>query len=282
MEVEELLDFGVVIVDKPRGPTSHQVSAWVRKMLNISKTGHAGTLDPKVTGVLPVALNRATKIINVLHYLPKEYVGVMRLHHGVDEDRIKEKFEEFTGEIYQIPPVRSAVARRLRKRKIYELEFMEMEEELVLFRAKVESGTYIRSLCRDIGESLCIGAHMEDLRRTSTGHFTEKDAVSLTDLLDAYVFWKENGEDALLKKYIKPGEEILSFLPKIIVKDSAFENLAKGAPLYRPGVIEMPELKAGDLCTVYTESGKFISLSRAVLEGEIIAKPERVIVPLNE
>ncbi len=278
MEVEELLNFGVVIVDKPRGPTSHQVSAWVRKILNVNKTGHAGTLDPKVTGVLPVALNRATKIINVLHYLPKEYIAVMRLHSNLDESLIKERFEEFTGEIYQIPPVRSAVARRLRKRKVHELEFMEMLDDLVLFRAKVESGTYIRSLCRDIGDSLCVGAHMEDLRRISTGQFREEDAVSLTDLLDAYVFWKEDGDESLLKKFIKPGDEILSFLPKIVVKESAFENLAKGAPLYKPGVVEMPELNPGELCTVYTEDGKFISLSKVVLEGEVVAKPERVIV----
>lgn len=279
MDVESLLEFGVVIVDKPKGPTSHQVSAWVRKILNVKRTGHAGTLDPNVTGVLPVALNRATKIINVLHILPKEYVSVMRLHSFVEEERIRKVFEEFTGEIFQIPPVRSAVARRLRKRKIHELKLIEMENNLVLFKALVDSGTYIRALCRDIGDALCVGANMEDLRRTKTGHFSEEHAVSLTDLLDAYVFWKEDGDETLLRRYILPGDAILSFLPKIIVKESAYENLAKGAPLYKPGVVEMPEsLNAGALCTVYTESGKFVSLSRAVLNDDVVARPERVIV----
>ncbi len=282
ISVEELLNFGVVVVDKPRGPTSHQVSAWVRDILHVKRTGHAGTLDPKVTGVLPVAINRATKIINYLHQQPKEYVSVMRLHSDVGEKKLKAIFRDFEGEIYQIPPVRSAVARRLRKRTIYELEFMEKEDTLVLFRAKVESGTYIRALCRDLGDALCVGAHMEDLRRISTAHFTEEDAVTLTDLLDAYIFWKEDGDDSLLKKYIKPGDYILSFLPRVIVKDSAYRNLAHGSPLYRPGVIDLPSLNPGDLCTVYTESGKFISLSRAVLEGDVVAVPERVIAEITD
>jgi len=278
MSINSLLNFGVVIVDKPRGPTSHQVSAWVRKILNVNRTGHAGTLDPKVTGVLPVALNRATKIINYLHYQPKEYVAVMRLHSDISEKKLRDIFKDFEGQIYQIPPVRSAVARRLRKRMIYELEFMEKQDTLVLFRAKVESGTYIRALCRDMGDALCIGAHMEDLRRTATAHFSEDNAVSLIDLLDAYVFWKEDGDSSLLKSYILPGDSIVSFLPRVVVYESALRNLANGSPLYKPGVVSMPNLTPGALCTVYSESGKFISVSRAVLDDDIIAVPERVIV----
>ncbi len=277
-KVESLLNFGVVVIDKPRGPTSHQVSAWVRKILNVHRTGHAGTLDPKVTGVLPVGLNRATKLINYLHLSPKEYVAVMRLHGDVDDSSLQNVFREFEGEIYQIPPVRSAVARRLRKRKIYRLELIERDNALVLFRARVESGTYIRSLCRDMGDALCVGGQMEDLRRVATAHFTEEDAVSLTDLLDAYVFWKEDGDASLLEKYIKPGDSIVSFLPKIVVWDSALDNLSRGSPLYRPGVAEMPELNPGDFCTVYTKSGKFISVSKFVGEEDVVAVPERVIV----
>ncbi len=278
MEIEDLLNFGVVIIDKPKGPTSHQVSAWVRDILHVKRTGHAGTLDPNVTGVLPVALNRATKIVNMLHLQPKEYVGVMRFHSEVKGEDVMRVFSEFTGKIYQTPPLRSSVARRLRKRMVYDLQLLELEGRLALFRAKVESGTYIRSLCRDIGYALCTGANMEDLRRIATGQFTEEDAVSLVDLLDAFIFWKENGDESYLKKYIKPGDAILSFLPRIIVKNTAFENLARGAPLYKPGVVDMPPIKPGDLCTVYTEDGKFVSLSRAVLEGDIVAKPIRVLV----
>ncbi len=276
--VEELLNFGVVIIDKPKGPTSHQVSAWVRDILHIKKTGHAGTLDPKVTGVLPVALGRATKLINLLHLVPKEYVGVMRFHKDFDEDRLREIINEFEGEIYQVPPLRSAVARRLRKRKIYSLKILDMLERDVLFRAKVESGTYIRTLCNDIGEAMCIGAHMEDLRRTATGHFREEDAHTLQDLLDAYIFWKEEGEEKYICNVIRPAEDIVSFLPRIIVKNSAIDALAHGAPLYRPGVVEMDEVNKGDYVALYTSAGELISVSVAVLEDDIIAKPFRVVI----
>ena len=276
--VEELLNFGVVIINKPKGPTSHQVSAWVRDILHIKKTGHAGTLDPKVTGVLPVALGRATKLINLLHLVPKEYVGVMRFHKDFDENKLRKIMKEFEGEIYQVPPLRSAVARRLRKRKIYSLEILDILERDVLFRAKTESGTYIRALCNDIGEAMCIGAHMEDLRRTATGHFREKDAHTLQDLLDAYIFWKEDGEEKYIRSVIRSAEDIVSFLPKITVKDSAVDALAHGAPLYKPGIIEMEDVDKGNYVALYTSEGELISVSVAVLEEDIIAKPFRVVI----
>lgn len=276
--VEDLLDFGVVVIDKPKGPTSHQISAWVRDILHINKTGHAGTLDPKVTGVLPIGLNKATKIINLLHLLPKEYIGVMRLHGDVPLDKLKNVMKEFVGEIYQVPPLRSAVARRLRKRRVYSLEILDIEERDVLFRAKVESGVYIRSLCNDMGEALCVGAHMEDLRRISTGHFREEDAHTLQDLLDAYIFWKEDGDEEYIRNIIRPGEDIVSFLPKIVVRDSAVDALAHGAPLYKPGVIEMDKFEKGDYVAVYTQKNELISVSQALLEEDIIAVPFRVIM----
>ncbi len=276
--IEELLSFGIVIVDKPKGPTSHQVSAWVREILHVEKTGHAGTLDPKVTGVLPVAINRATKIINILHLAPKEYVGVMQLHKDVEEKRVRKVMKEFEGEVYQIPPLRSAVARKLRIRKIYSLEFLEMDGRNVMFRAKVESGTYIRSLCVDIGDALCAGAHMEELRRVATGHFSEKDAHTLQDILDAYIFWKEEGEERYLREVLRPGEELLSFLPKIVVKDSAVDALAHGAPLYRPGIASMNDVSSGDYVAVYTQGGELVSLSKVTLQNDVIAVPVKVII----
>ncbi len=276
--VEELLNFGVVVIDKPKGPTSHQVSAWVRKILEVNKTGHAGTLDPKVTGVLPVGINRATKIINLLHLVPKEYIGVLRLHGDFQEEDLRKVMNEFRGEVYQIPPLRSAVARKLRKRKIYELEIIDILERDVLFRARVESGTYIRTLCNDIGDAMCIGGHMEDLRRVATGHFREEDAHTLQDLLDAYIFWKEDGDESYIREVIKPGEEIVSFLPKIIVRDSAVDALAHGAPLYKPGVKEEDNFNAGEYVAIYTERGELVSIGIGVLEEEIVAAPYRVIM----
>ncbi len=276
--VEELLNFGVVIIDKPKGPTSHQVSAWVRDILHINKTGHAGTLDPKVTGVLPVGLGRATKLINLLHLVPKEYVGVMRFHRDFEESKLRKVIKEFEGKIYQVPPLRSAVARRLRKREVYSIEILDILERDVMFSARVESGTYIRTLCNDIGEAMCVGAHMEDLRRIATGHFREEDAHTLQDLLDAYIFWKEDGEERYIREIIRPAEDIVSFLPKIVVKDSAVDALAHGAPLYKPGVKKMDDVSRGAYVALYTENGELISVSIAVLEEEVIARPYRVVI----
>jgi len=115
--VEELLKSSVVLIDKPSGPTSHQVSAWVKRILGADNTGHSGTLDPHVTGVLPVAVGRATKALEVLLPYGKEYVGVMRFHSRVGRKEVEEVFREFTGKIYQTPPVRAAVKRALRSKE---------------------------------------------------------------------------------------------------------------------------------------------------------------------
>ncbi|MCK5560615.1 MAG: RNA-guided pseudouridylation complex pseudouridine synthase subunit Cbf5, partial [Thermoplasmata archaeon] len=191
----ELLNDGVINLNKPSGPTSHQVTAWARQVLELKKVGHGGTLDPKVTGVLPLALENCTKAMNLLLESNKEYVGVMRLHRDVDEVKVRGVFQEFTGEIYQIPPVRSAVKRRLRTRIIYEFEIFEIEDHDILFRVACNAGTYIRTLINDIGTVLGVGAHMRELRRIRSGFFNENEAVTLQDIKDAYVDWKEDDDE---------------------------------------------------------------------------------------
>ncbi|MEK6909495.1 MAG: RNA-guided pseudouridylation complex pseudouridine synthase subunit Cbf5, partial [Candidatus Aenigmatarchaeota archaeon] len=110
--IEELINSAVIITDKHSGPTSHQVSAWVRDIFDVKSGGHSGTLDPSVTGVLPVALENATKVMPVLTGLDKEYIGVMHLHKEVPEDILRNMIiEKFIGKIRQRPPVKSAVAR---------------------------------------------------------------------------------------------------------------------------------------------------------------------------
>ena len=151
--IEELINTGIVNIDKPSGPTSHEIDLWVKNIMNVSKTGHGGTLDPKVTGVLPVAFNTATKALQLLLLSPKEYVCLLRLHKEVPEEDIINILDEFTGKIYQIPPVKSAVKRELRVRTIYEVKLLEIDGQDVLFRIKCESGTYIRKYCHDIGEA---------------------------------------------------------------------------------------------------------------------------------
>jgi H/ACA ribonucleoprotein complex subunit 4 len=143
--IEGLLESGIVLIDKPSGPTSHQVSAWVKDILKIKKAGHGGTLDPRVTGLLPVTLGRATNAVQAVHIGGKEYVGIMMFHSDVPNEKVREIFSEFTGKIYQTPPVRSAVKREMRIREIYYLELLELEKRLALFKVGCESGTYIRT-----------------------------------------------------------------------------------------------------------------------------------------
>ncbi len=282
--VEELLKSSVVVVDKPSGPTSHQVSAWVKLILGVNNTGHSGTLDPHVTGVLPVAVGRATKALEVLLPYGKEYVGVVRFHSHVGRKDVEEIFKEFTGKIYQMPPVRAAVKRALRTKNVYRLELVEMKGNYALFRADVESGTYIRTLCHDIGEALGVGANMLELRRTRSAHFTERDAVTLHELKDAWEFYKE-GDETHLKKLLLPIERLFDKIPKIVVKDSAVGALCHGAELSVKGVVSVDEgIKKGDVVAVFTLKGEVVESATAEMtsmemlkknEG-IAARPKRV------
>jgi len=188
--VEELISCGVININKPAGPTSHIVADHVKQIFNMKKAGHSGTLDPGVTGVLPIALDRATRVTQVLLPAGKEYVALMHLHKPVDIKLLKKTLKEFIGKIEQLPPIRSAVKRQLRKRSIYYLEILEVEEQEVLFRVGCQAGTYIRKLCHDIGKKLNTGAHMAQLIRTKAGPFTDKDMVYLQDLIDALYYFK--------------------------------------------------------------------------------------------
>ncbi|MFQ5553003.1 MAG: RNA-guided pseudouridylation complex pseudouridine synthase subunit Cbf5 [Thermoplasmata archaeon] len=261
--VGELLQAGMVVVDKPQGPTSHQVSAWVRDLLGIGKAAHGGTLDPRVTGVLPIALGRAVRVLDALHVGDKEYVGVLRLHQDVPEERVSEAFDEFVGEIYQTPPVRSAVKRVPRVRRIHELKTLDREARDTLFRVRCEAGTYIRTLCVDLGEALGVGGHLQDLRRTRTAGLTEERAVPLNALRDAFTYWKENGEEVEIRGILRPMEELLDHLGRVLVKDTAVEALCHGAPLMVPGILEAdPSIGPGELVVLLTRKGEAVALGR--------------------
>lgn len=249
--VKELLNNGIVNLDKPCGPTSHQVDSWIKKMLDIEKVGHGGTLDPNATGVLPIALGDATKALQVLLYSGKEYVGVMKLHKDVDKKRIEEACSSFVGAITQMPPVRSAVKRERRTRHIYYIDVIQIKDRDVLIRVGCEAGTYIRTLCVDIGRKLKTGAHLAELRRTKVGPLKEEDSFILQDLKDAYVFWKEDRNEKEIRSVILPMETLLLDLPKIVVRDSAVDALCHGASLAVPGVVEIDsDLKKGDRAAV--------------------------------
>lgn len=264
-EMSDYIKNGIVCVDKPFGPTSHEVTVWARKVLEVEKTGHAGTLDPHVTGALPVLIENSVKLLKTLQSSQKEYVAIMRLHEDVDEQDIIRVMNMFVGEIYQKPPLKSAVKKTLRTREIYELNVLEIEGRDVLFRVRCEAGTYIRNLCNDIGEILGSGAHMQELRRTNTGVFTESFCYTLQELKDAYVFWKEEGEEKYLRQIIQPMEEAVGNVPKILVKDSAVDALCHGANLNAPGVNYIEKgIKKGDIVAIFTLKNELVALGESM------------------
>lgn len=274
--VKELLCNCVINLDKPCGPTSHQVDAWVRDMLGVEKVGHGGTLDPNATGVLPIAVGDAAKSLQVLLLAGKEYVGVMKLHKDVDDKKIKSVCEGFVGEISQIPPIRSAVKRIRRKRQVYYLDVIEIDGRNVLFRVGCESGTYVRTLCVDIGKKLRVGAHLSELRRTRVGHLSDENSVLLQDVKDAFVFWKEDKSDERIKSVIFPVEKFFDHLPKIVIRDSAVDALCHGASLAVPGVAEVDsDIKKDDMVVVLTLKGEGVALVKSLMPSEDIVQKDK-------
>jgi H/ACA ribonucleoprotein complex subunit 4 len=269
--VENLLEYGLILVDKPPGPTSHEVVAWTKRILHIPKIGHSGTLDPQVSGVLPLGLGEGTKALGVLLLGPKEYHALGRLHSLPSKEKLKQILELFRGEIFQKPPQRSAVLRQTRTRTVYELELLEQKERLILLRVLCEAGTYIRKLYYDMGEILGPGGSMIELRRSRVHQFSEDNLVTMHQLADAYATWKENGDDSKLSKMILPIEHALSEIKSVVIRDSAIDSLCHGAQLAIPGVLEIsPGLNQGDLVAIYSQKGEVVALAESLLsETEI-------------
>ena len=270
---------GIIVIDKPRGPSSHQVTAWAGEILG-THVGHSGTLDPQVSGVLLVMTGRAVRLAPLLLRHEKEYVCLVRLHADVPRGRIDEVMQEFVGKIYQRPPRKSAVARNLRIRTIHSLEVLDVEGRLVLFRVSCDAGTYIRSLCHHIGLVLGTGAHMQELRRTRSGPFTEMDACTLQDLTDAALAWK-NGNPALLEERIRPIHEAVKDYPSIVIRDSAVDAITHGAALAGVGVIRRGAFGKRDPVVIKTQSGELVSIGEAILDSERVlpGKPGLVAAP---
>lgn len=279
----EYINMGVVNIDKAIGPTSHEVTAWIRDMLGVKKAGHSGSLDPHVTGLLPVMLGKATKAISALRLSGKEYICVMHLHDDIPERKIRKACKEFTGPIYQTPPIISAVKRQLRIRNIYYLDVLEIEGRDVLMRVGCEAGTYLRKLCHDIGLVLGCGGHMKQLRRTGTGPFREDTLVSLYDLKDACVFWQEDGDESELRKLVRPMEEGLSHLPKIIIRDTAVDAVCRGASLAVPGIVSFSKcIKKDDIIAVFTLKGEAVALCKSSMDANELENESHGIACVTE
>lgn len=291
--VEALLSFGVINLDKPAGPSAHQVAGWVRDLaadvvsemsdegLGVDRAAHAGTLDPKVTGCLPMLLGDATRMAQVFLEGRKEYVSVLELH-GPAPANIESVLQEFEAPLYQKPPRKSAVSRRLRVREIYDLSLLDLADRQALIRVQCESGTYIRKLCHDLGLALGTGGHMGHLRRTATDPFDDSTLVTLQEFVDALVFAQE-GDETLLREVVSPAERALTHLPSVTIAPSAARNVATGAPVYAPGVISADDdIEAGALVACYTPNGSAVCLG--TMAGDptddkgVVVDLERVLV----
>lgn len=270
--INVLCDYGLILIDKPAGPTSHEIASWVKRILNIDKTGHSGTLDPGATGLLPMGLGEATKALSVLLLGPKEYFSLARIHSNYTRTSIEKVLLNFLGDIYQRPPQRSSVKRMTRIRRIYELEYIEDRVNLILFRILCQAGTYIRKLIYDIGEVLGSGATMVELRRTRVSNFFENDGlVKLHDLYNAYYLYKEKNDEEKLRNLIKPIEVCFNNISSVVIRDTAVDALCHGAPLAIPGIIQLSsKIQKGDLGCIYTLKGEIIGLAESLMSTEDI------------
>ena len=270
--IEQLLQYGLIILDKPPGPTSHETVAWTKRILKLPKIGHSGTLDPQVSGVLPLGLGEATKALGVLLLGPKEYHALGRVHSLPSKEKMKEIIEMFQGEIFQKPPQRSAVVRQTRTRHIYKFEVLQQKERLLLTRILCEAGTYIRKLYYDMGEILGPGATMIELRRTRVDQFRETDGlVTLHELANAFALWEEKKDATKLMSMIQPVEHAFSEIKSVIVRDSAIDAMCHGAQLAIPGILKIsPNLKKGDLVGVYSQKGEAVALAESTMSEEQI------------
>jgi len=282
--IQELLEFGILNIDKPSGPTSFNTSDQVRKILGLRKTSHFGTLDPKVTGVLPIALNRACKLTGYFISHDKEYVGIMRFHEEIEQEKVEQMIKKkFLGEITQMPPVKSRVKRQNRQRTIHTFEILEQSEENpkdFVFKSKVQGGTYIRKLIDDLGKELNTGAHMLELRRISAGIFDETNSYTIYDLEEAAKEYKKGNEEKL-KKMITPAEIIEQVYPELQIKPDNLKHILTGKPILNEDILEDNKLEKGSIASVFVKE-HFIGMYEITREYQIFARPKFVLQPLGE
>ncbi|KIX96798.1 centromere/microtubule-binding protein cbf5 [Fonsecaea multimorphosa CBS 102226] len=291
-DLKSYISSGVINLDKPSNPSSHEVVAWVKRILRVEKTGHSGTLDPKVTGCLIVCIDRATRLVKSQQGAGKEYVCVIRLHDKLPggEAQFARALETLTGALFQRPPLISAVKRQLRIRTIHESKLYEFDNDrhLGVFWVSCEAGTYIRTLCVHLGLLLGVGAHMQELRRVRSGAMAESDGmVTLHDVLDAQWMMDNNRDESYLRKVISPLESLLTTYKRIVVKDSAVNAVCYGAKLMIPGLLRFEAgIEVHEEVVLMTTKGEAIALGIAMMstvelstcDHGVVAKVKRCIM----
>ncbi|PUU74501.1 pseudouridine synthase [Tuber borchii] len=290
-ELKSYISSGVINLDKPSNPSSHEVVAWVKRILRCEKTGHSGTLDPKVTGCLIVCIDRATRLVKSQQGAGKEYVCVLRLHDKIEgRAQLARALETLTGALFQRPPLISAVKRQLRIRTIHESKLLEFDNDrhLAVFWVSCEAGTYIRTLCVHLGLLLGVGAHMQELRRVRSGALSENDnIVTLHDVLDAQWLVDNSRDESYLRRVIRPLESLLTTYKRIVVKDSAVNAVCYGAKLMIPGLLRYEAgIEVNEEVVLMTTKGEAIALGIAQMstvelstcDHGVVAKVKRCIM----
>jgi len=281
--ISELVGLGVILLDKPSGPTSRQAAQSAARLVGAQKVGHGGVLDPKVTGVLPLLLDKAVKAQQVLAGMDKAYRGVMRIHGQVPDEELARAMAAFRGEITQLPPRRSRVARRPRRRNILSFEILDRDGRNAEFEVECEAGTYVRKLVHDLGQHIGCGAHMLRLRRTRSGPFAEGECVSLERLAEA-AEQLARGDEGPLRQVVRPLEDILARLvPCIWADDGAVNSLCGGYPLAAVGVCKLQELEEGQRVAVLTLKGELIALGTSCMNSEqMLAEDKGIAVRVRK
>ena len=289
--LEEYLKYGVINLDKPANPSSHEVVAWIRRILRVEKTGHSGTLDPKVTGCLIVCINRATRLVKSQQGAGKQYIAVLRTHAAVESERkMLQALEQLTGALFQRPPLISAVKRQLRVRTIYDNKLIEFDKErnLTVFRVDCEAGTYIRTLCVHLGLVLGTGGHMQELRRSRSGILSENEhLMTMHDVMDAQYMYDQTKDETYLRHVIKPLEILLTNYKRIVLKDSAVNAVCYGAKLMLPGLLRFAAgIEVNEEVVLMTTKGEAVAVGIALMatadmahcDHGAVAKIKRVVM----
>ena len=301
---------GILNIFKPKGISSFQAVKKVRSILNISKVGHTGTLDPSASGVLLICIGQATKITEFLVGMEKHYQGEMILgistdsqdsegkivqrrevKTDIDEKRIKDKFQKYEGIINQMPPMFSAahykgerlyrlarkgieVKRSPKEIKIYKLNLMNFNQKagIAKFEVICSKGTYVRTLCNDIGDELGCGAHLSNLVRKKVGNFSIEDSLNLEEL---------KKEKTLGEKYLISIDSALEELDKITVKSEAIKTVLNGGIISSEQIIEIPKglkTRKNNFYKIFDLKGNLLSIGISIKKNgnNIIFKPVKV------
>ena len=285
--IEQLLESCFILLDKSPGPSSHQVSAWARDMMGLEKLGHGGTLDPFASGLLPLLSGKAMRLTGKILTHDKSYLALFKFGKELGRDEIEDKMKMLTGKVYNVPPEISAVRVQVRTRKISKFDILDFDGTSLLTHIECEAGTYVRTMARDLGLLLDTPVELKELRRPKSGEFSLIQSITMQQLADAYWLWKEKGEEDAMLRILHPIEDMLSDLPRVVVKDGAAAALSHGAPLLRPGVVSIDDnLNVGTEVLLVTMKGEAVAIAKMSQNSKVIpdmnqgevAKPNCVLM----